>query len=38
LGLEIMDETDNVADLQELARKSWKDRAKNITFKRKNPS
>ncbi|MBG7611058.1 DUF21 domain-containing protein [Polaribacter sp. BAL334] len=38
LGLEIMDETDNVADLQELARKSWKDRAKKITFKRKNPS
>ena len=36
LGLEIMDETDNVADLQELARKSWKDRAKKITFKKKN--
>lgn len=36
LGLEIMDETDNVADLQELARKSWKDRAKKITFKRKS--
>lgn len=32
LGLEIMDETDNVADLQELARKSWKDRAKKISF------
>lgn len=36
LGLEIMDETDNVADLQELARKSWKDRAKKISFKKKN--
>jgi CBS domain containing-hemolysin-like protein len=28
LGLEIMDESDNVADLQMLARKSWKTRAK----------
>ena len=36
LGLEIMDETDNVADLQEMARKSWRDRAKKITFKKKN--
>ena len=30
LGLEIMDETDNVADLQALARKSWKSRAKKM--------
>ena len=30
LGLEIMDETDNVADLQDLARKSWKNRVKNL--------
>ena len=28
LGLEIMDESDSVADLQELARKNWKTRAK----------
>ncbi|WP_373075513.1 CNNM domain-containing protein [Zeaxanthinibacter enoshimensis] len=28
LGLEIMDESDNVADLQLLARKNWEDRAK----------
>ncbi|MFT5104225.1 MAG: CBS domain containing-hemolysin-like protein [Chitinophagales bacterium] len=28
LGIEIMDETDNVADLQELARKKWQERAK----------
>ncbi len=28
LGLEIMDESDNVADLQELARKNWEIRAK----------
>ena len=28
LGLEIMDESDNVADLQELARKNWEHRAK----------
>lgn len=27
LGLEIMDESDNVADLQELARKTWQSRA-----------
>jgi CBS domain containing-hemolysin-like protein len=27
LGLEIMDESDNVADLQELARKTWQNRA-----------
>ena len=30
LGLEIMDESDNVADLQMLARKSWETRAKRI--------
>lgn len=30
LGLEIMDESDNVADLQQLARKSWETRAKKI--------
>lgn len=30
LGLEIMDETDNVADLQALARKSWENRAKKM--------
>jgi CBS domain containing-hemolysin-like protein len=27
LGLEIMDESDNVADLQVLARKNWENRA-----------
>ncbi|TXE08509.1 DUF21 domain-containing protein [Gelidibacter salicanalis] len=30
LGLEIMDESDNVADLQEQARKSWASRAKRL--------
>jgi CBS domain containing-hemolysin-like protein len=30
LGLEIMDESDNVADLQQLARNSWETRAKKI--------
>lgn len=30
LGLEIMDESDSVADLQELARKNWKTRAERI--------
>lgn len=30
LGLEIMDESDNVADLQLLARKNWENRAKKI--------
>lgn len=30
LGLEIMDESDNVADLQKLARKSWEARAKRL--------
>lgn len=30
LGFEIMDESDNVADLQSLARKSWEQRAKRL--------
>ena len=30
LGLEIMDESDNVADLQHLARENWKKRARKI--------
>lgn len=30
LGLEIMDESDNVADMQQLARKSWENRAKKL--------
>lgn len=30
LGLEIMDESDNVADLQQQARKNWEDRAKRL--------
>ncbi|SDW20235.1 Hemolysin, contains CBS domains [Lutibacter oricola] len=30
LGLEIMDESDNVADLQLMARKSWENRAKKL--------
>ena len=30
LGLEIMDESDNVSDLQLLARKSWEERAKKL--------
>ena len=30
LGLEIMDESDKVADLQSLARKSWEERAKKL--------
>lgn len=30
LGLEIMDESDNVADLQQLARKNWEHRAKRV--------
>ena len=28
LGLEIMDESDNVEDLQQLARRKWEERAK----------
>ena len=30
LGLEIMDETDNVEDLQHLARQNWEKRAKKM--------
>ena len=30
LGLEIIDEMDNIADLQALARKKWEERARNI--------
>ena len=30
LGMEIMDESDNVSDLQVLARKSWEERAKRL--------
>ena len=30
LGLEIMDESDHVADLQTLARKNWEKRAKDL--------
>lgn len=30
LGIEIMDESDNVADLQELARQKWQERAKKM--------
>ena len=30
LGLEIMDESDNISDLQSLARKSWEYRAKRL--------
>lgn len=30
LGIEIMDESDNVADLQQMARKSWEKRAKRL--------
>ena len=30
LGLEIMDESDSVADLQQMARKSWETRAKKL--------
>lgn len=37
LGLEIMDESDNVADLQQLARKNWEERAKRIGVIEKAP-
>lgn len=41
LGLEIMDESDNIEDLQALARKSWERRAKRLgiidDFKKENP-
>lgn len=32
LGLEIMDESDSVEDLQQLARKNWEKRAKNLGY------
>jgi CBS domain containing-hemolysin-like protein len=39
LGLEIMDESDNVSDLQNLARKSWEVRAKKLgIYDEKSPS
>ncbi|GAA4940263.1 CNNM domain-containing protein [Algibacter agarivorans] len=39
LGLEIMDESDNVSDLQHLARKSWETRAKKLgIFEENKPS
>jgi len=37
LGLEIMDESDNVADLQVLARKNWESRAKQAGVIEKTP-
>ncbi|MEN8703040.1 MAG: CNNM domain-containing protein [Polaribacter sp.] len=36
LGLEIMDESDSVADLQALARKSWENRAKRMGILKDN--
>jgi len=36
LGLEIMDESDNVSDLQHLARKSWEVRAKKLGIYEEN--
>lgn len=38
LGLEIMDESDNVSDLQYLARKSWETRAKKLGILDDKPS
>ena len=38
LGLEIMDESDNVSDLQHLARKSWESRAKKLGILEDNTS
>ena len=38
LGLEIMDESDNVADLQSLARKNWENRAKRLGIIKDNES
>ncbi|MCB0383067.1 MAG: HlyC/CorC family transporter [Psychroserpens sp.] len=38
LGLEIMDESDNVSDLQHMARKSWETRAKKLGILEDNPS
>ncbi|EDP70936.1 hypothetical protein FBALC1_00592 [Flavobacteriales bacterium ALC-1] len=38
LGLEIMDESDNVSDLQYMARKSWEARAKKLGIYEEKPS
>ncbi|SDR77293.1 Hemolysin, contains CBS domains [Formosa sp. Hel1_31_208] len=38
LGMEIMDESDNVSDLQSMARKSWETRAKKLGIFDDNPS
>ena len=38
LGLEIMDESDNVSDLQQMARKSWEARAKKLGILSDKPS
>lgn len=38
LGLEIMDESDNVSDLQHMARKNWEERAKKLGIIDENPS
>lgn len=38
LGLEIMDESDNVSDLQHMARKSWESRAKKLGILEDKPS
>ncbi|WP_033959673.1 CNNM domain-containing protein [Psychroserpens jangbogonensis] len=38
LGLEIMDESDNVSDLQQMARKSWETRAKKLGILEDKPS
>ena len=38
LGLEIMDESDNVSDLQSMARKSWEARAKKLGILEDKPS
>nr|WP_321245320.1 hemolysin family protein [uncultured Psychroserpens sp.] len=38
LGLEIMDESDNVSDLQHMARKSWEARAKKLGILDENSS
>ena len=35
LGLEIMDEQDTHADMQQLARKKWKERAKKYGLNRR---
>ena len=36
LGLEIMDETDNVSDLQAYARKLWEERSKKVDFSKRD--